>query len=469
MGIFAMSLRSDTFRFGGTVSSTAFLLAFFGAISVNLVSAQTVIYDGDEQLNFFSSALLNDDFALVNNPSNPDRAGIIESGADPNVLEPGDAAWFRAAGRRMRNTTLGAAGAAAGANGAFLSSLFDATGETTTGTDANGVGAAYVLYDAGATTGMQNFNLSMYYNDPTLNAPAPNTNLDTGGNVGIRIMGIQDTGDDSNPWGDDQFQLSAGPLFAGHFYGGGRPRANSETGDQPVVDRLFLAESSFDETENMNPDAFLTPDDEWQDLSFQFDAGDGYDYLLFFVSGVVQDATTLGVDRFGFDDISFGPAAATLLGDFDLDGDVDLADLDQYNSNIGMAASGVLEALDLDGDGTVGANDFQQHYQTLVETSNGGKGTAAGDVNLDGIVNVLGDAFALVGNLNNPATSWSQGDLNADGTVNVLGDAFALVGNLGANNGGSGGSPSAAAVPEPGSISLFALCGLGCLVRRRRN
>lgn len=123
-----------------------------------------------------------------------------------------------------------------------------------------------------------------------------------------------------------------------------------------------------------------------------------------------------------------------LLGDFDMDGDVDLDDLDQYIGNIGEAADGALAALDFDGDGTVGANDFEQHYTTLVETSNGATGTFAGDANLDGMVNVLGDAFVLVGNLGNVATSWGQGDFNGDGTVNVLGDAFVLVGNLGASN-----------------------------------
>ena len=32
------------------------------------------------------------------------------------------------------------------------------------------------------------------------------------------------------------------------------------------------------------------------------------------------------------------------------------------------------------------------------------------------------------------ATMYSQGDVNFDGIVNVLGDAFILVGNLGMNN-----------------------------------
>ena len=122
------------------------------------------------------------------------------------------------------------------------------------------------------------------------------------------------------------------------------------------------------------------------------------------------------------------------LGDFDADGNVDLADLDRYNGSIGIAANGSLEVFDLNNDGTVGADDFAQHYETLVETSNGQKGTFAGDLNLDGTVNVLGDAFTLIGNLGGPATSWAQGDINGDGNVNVLGDAFALIGNLGNSN-----------------------------------
>ena len=125
------------------------------------------------------------------------------------------------------------------------------------------------------------------------------------------------------------------------------------------------------------------------------------------------------------------------LGDFDDDGDVDLVDLDQYNGNIGMDAIGPLEALDFDGDGLVGPNDFVFHYSNLVETSNGEAGTFAGDLNLDGTVNVLGDAFGLVSNLGNSSTSWAEGDFNGDGMVNVLGDAFSLVGNLGRTNAGN--------------------------------
>ena len=139
-------------------------------------------------------------------------------------------------------------------------------------------------------------------------------------------------------------------------------------------------------------------------------------------------------------DTSLAPFSA---GDFDFDGDVDLADLDFFNGPIvngdGVAgaeeALGRLEQLDLDGSGFVDLPDLVLHYTNFVETSNSQVGTFAGDTNLDGIVDVLTDAFALVGNLGEEEiASWSQGDFNGDRTVNVLGDAFLLVGNLGSSN-----------------------------------
>lgn len=139
----------------------------------------------------------------------------------------------------------------------------------------------------------------------------------------------------------------------------------------------------------------------------------------------------------------------SILGDFDDNGEVNLSDLDRYVGNIGQDAVGEFEKLDLNGDGTIGADDFAQHYGTMVETSNGGQGTFQGDVNLDGSVDVLGDAFVLVGGLGKSATSWSQGDVNASGSVDVLGDAFALVGNLGNSNVVGNTTVSPDSVPKP--------------------
>ena len=150
-----------------------------------------------------------------------------------------------------------------------------------------------------------------------------------------------------------------------------------------------------------------------------------------------------------FDDIYINPAASDLtlpagvgvcntgglVGDFNGDGAVDCADMDGFIGNIGAAATGALAALDINPDGTLAADDADLMKTTLVVTSNGVTGTFLGDLNCDGQVNVLGDAFALVGNLGQAVTAYADGDINFSGDVNVLGDAFVLVGALGSSNG----------------------------------
>ena len=129
--------------------------------------------------------------------------------------------------------------------------------------------------------------------------------------------------------------------------------------------------------------------------------------------------------------VDFSPNTASALpGDFDSDGNVGVIDLDQYSGRIGEQALGDLAQLDLVQDGVIDDNDAIYHYEFLIETSNGGIGTCAGDINLDGNVDVLSDAFTFVANLGQPATSWSQGDFNFDQVVDVLGDAFLLIENL---------------------------------------
>ena len=126
--------------------------------------------------------------------------------------------------------------------------------------------------------------------------------------------------------------------------------------------------------------------------------------------------------------------SAGLVGDFDGDNDVDIDDIDFYLGNIGSQADGELALLDFNGDGQITIADVQTHIETHVQTSNGQTGTFFGDFNLDGTVNVLGDAFTLVGSLGNSVSSYASGDANLDGTVDVLGDAFIVVGNLGRTN-----------------------------------
>ena len=91
----------------------------------------------------------------------------------------------------------------------------------------------------------------------------------------------------------------------------------------------------------------------------------------------------------------------------------------ELSDNITSVASG--QALDGDVDGTAGGDLVESVYVAL-----------PGDANLDGSVDVLGDAFALVGSLGTTSGAvWADGDFNGDGAVNVLDDAFILVGRLG--------------------------------------
>jgi autotransporter-associated beta strand protein len=91
-----------------------------------------------------------------------------------------------------------------------------------------------------------------------------------------------------------------------------------------------------------------------------------------------------------------------------------------------------------------------------------------GDANLDGTVNAL-DFNALATNFASGSAQWIQGDFNYDGTVNSL-DFNALAGNFGQSLPLPAPALAASAlVPEPGSVTLFAVaCGLLCQPRRRR-
>ncbi|MEQ8835741.1 MAG: hypothetical protein RID07_02955, partial [Lacipirellulaceae bacterium] len=235
------------------------LMALVALSSTQSANAQTMIYDGTANtLNFFSGSHLTGPLMLNNNPGDPTRNGIVQSGSDPNVLEQGDAAWFRSTGRRMRDVVnpreingmpdqpVGLAGAATGVNGNFMSAHFDtnvADGLDDIPGDQNGVGASYVLYDDGMTTGPQLLNFRMYYNDPTPNQSDGTGNAD-GGIVAVRVQGVQGTGDANDPWGGDEFThlASSGTAAAGISAGQHRDLSGEEAG--PVVDNLLIENSN---------------------------------------------------------------------------------------------------------------------------------------------------------------------------------------------------------------------------------
>ena len=138
-----------------------------------------------------------------------------------------------------------------------------------------------------------------------------------------------------------------------------------------------------------------------------------------------------------------------LAGDFDVDGDVDIADIDFYVGLIESPATGDLAQLDLDGDGLITFSDLEIHVTSFVQTSNGETGTFLGDFDLDGTVDVLNDAFVLIGSLGTSSSSYAEGDINLDGIVDVLGDAFIFIGNLGSTNGD--GDPDGG--EDPGNVA----------------
>ena len=125
---------------------------------------------------------------------------------------------------------------------------------------------------------------------------------------------------------------------------------------------------------------------------------------------------------------------ATVVGDFDENGIVDCDDLDGYVGNLGNPATGMLAALDIDLGGTLTLADANETITTLVVASNGVTGTFPGDLDCDGRVDVLNDAFTLISNLGAMVTSYADGDVNFSGNVDVLSDAFPLIGNLGETN-----------------------------------
>ena len=116
--------------------------------------------------------------------------------------------------------------------------------------------------------------------------------------------------------------------------------------------------------------------------------------------------------------------AANALGDLDGSGSISGPDIDLLYAAYGVTPAGDIE-LDLDSDGQVGDSDRDRLIERIA-------GTRLGDLNFDGSVNVLGDAFILVANLGAmTGATYAQGDINGDGAVDVLGDAFILVANLG--------------------------------------
>ncbi len=323
--------RGDSRR---TPNAVAFCIAAgAAALLAGPASAQTVIYDGTQSTFKANSSTFTDT--------------TLFSGSTVLQLAPnaGDGVWVSNAGSRHIGSVegVGQAGVATGVDGAFGTLVASPA-------IANTVGMVYVLRDAGATTGRQKLNFSLYYNDPTPNSLDAANNAN-GGNVGFRVYGVTNnpvTDPAVNPW-EGSFEVFAGSGSGGASIASGQyNRTNTVMATPGLVESLLVVTSAFD--------GVVSPGPDWQSISFDFDAGAGYDWLLFGFAGSTQDAAVAPADRFGFDNISF-EAAPGQPGDFNGDGFVDAADYTVWRDNLNAADDGVI----LSGNGTGGAVDTDDY------------------------------------------------------------------------------------------------------------
>lgn len=128
---------------------------------------------------------------------------------------------------------------------------------------------------------------------------------------------------------------------------------------------------------------------------------------------------------------------------------------------------------------SVAAADLARGVLRTVGWIEGGDGSllvgyaAAGDSNVDGVVDILDAAGFLAGGRfdNWSAAVWSEGDFNYDGIVDMLDVADFVSVNLfdrGPYVGTGAAAPGVAAVPEPASLGWLAAAGVAVILSRRR-
>ena len=198
--------------------------------------------------------------------------------------------------------------------------------------------------------------------------------------------------------------------------GGAFSRVESGTVDMGAVEVQAPTTALSIVSATINEGGVLARPDLWNKLTVVFDADTTVhagDLSLFNNS---QGGTL--VDLSGVD-FSYDTSTQTAVWDFSTRAPLE-AGYYTYRLAGGISSTtGLL--LDGNGDGVGGDAFLAEHYVAI-----------PGDANLDGQVNVLGDAFSLVANLNSTSNlAWEDGNFNGDGTVNVLGDGFILVANLG--------------------------------------
>jgi hypothetical protein len=195
--------------------------------------------------------------------------------------------------------------------------------------------------------------------------------------------------------------------------------------------------------------------------------GPGNDWYHFETTVIPERATmTLSFHSFAaaggdatfvLDNVSFELASAGVPGDFNGNGVLDAADIDDLTAQ--SASQTNPAAYDLNGDALVNTGDVNVWIKDLLNSW-------VGDADLNGEFN-SSDLVAVLASGAYEAdvdSVWSSGDFNGDGRTNSSDLVVALA------DGGYEQGPRAAvqAVPEPSSAVLALIAILACLRRRRR-